>query len=94
MRYELRISHEADEDLFRLPAFHRKMIATAIAEILAFEPERESKARIKKLRQPAASIFRLRVGDYRVFYDVEESTVQIRRVLHKQECGELYGGGP
>ena len=34
--------------------------------------------------------FRLRVGDYRVFYDVIEERVEIVQVLHKSETPSFY----
>lgn len=83
---------DADAELRVVPVFYRRQIARTIAELLRTEPERESRSRIKRLIQPAASVYRLRVGDYRVFYDVEGSAVTVLQVRHKNDMEELYGG--
>jgi mRNA interferase RelE/StbE len=42
----------------------------------------------RKLRHPAIGEYRLRVGDWRVFYDVDEEakTIVILRVMHRREA--------
>ena len=92
MRYNIRIVPAADRELLGVSAFYRREIADTIQAVLGTEPMRESRARIKRLRQPATSLYRLRVGDYRVFYDVDGQTVTVLHVCHKTACGELYGG--
>ena len=82
----------ADAELLAVPVFHRRQIASAIVELLSTEPGKESKSRIKRLTQPAASVYRLRVGDYRVFYDIEGEQVTVLHVRHKSETRHLYGG--
>jgi mRNA-degrading endonuclease RelE of RelBE toxin-antitoxin system len=79
--YDILISDSAMQDLKNLRAFDRSGIFEAMDEHLAHEPTKESKSGIKKLAQPAISQYRLRVGDYRVYYDVEES---VHRVLVMQ----------
>ena len=51
-----------------------------------------SKVRIKKLREPAPTQFRLRVGEFRVFSDVKEETVLVAQILSKQDSKEYLGG--
>ena len=92
MRYTIRIVADADHELRGLPAFYRSHVAEMIARVLTNEPMRESMSRVKRLVQPAASVYRLRVGDYRVFYDIEGLTVTVLHIRHKRDCGELYGG--
>jgi len=94
MKYRLRIVRAADAELRRIPVFYRRQIASAIEKTLTLEPTKESRARIKKLIQPAASVYRLRTGDYRVFYDVVGDLVTILHIMHKKDCKELYGGLP
>lgn len=91
-RYRIRIVADADEELRRLPVFYRRQVAQAVNGLLGTEPTRESASRIKKLRQPAASVYRLRVGDYRVFYDVIGDEVTVLHVRHKCDSACLYGG--
>jgi mRNA-degrading endonuclease RelE of RelBE toxin-antitoxin system len=59
----------------------------AAAEIM----EEESRSRIKRLRgSQSATTYRLRVADYRVFYDITETEVVIIAVLHKRETAGFY----
>lgn len=92
MTYRIDIVEDADAELLAVQVFYRRRIADAIVDLLSTEPERESKSRIKRLIQPAASTYRLRVGDYRVFYDVEEERVTVLHVRHKSDAEDLYGG--
>jgi len=92
MQYRIRIVEDADAELCAVPVFYRRQIAKAIAELLGAEPDLESRSRIKRLIQPAASVYRLRVGDYRVFYDVEGDTVTVLHIRHKDDTSALYGG--
>lgn len=94
MKCRLRIVLAADAELNRIPVYYRRQIVSVIHDALSTEPTKESRARIKKLVQPAESTYRLRAGDYRVFYDVADGLVTILHVRHKRDCGELYGGSP
>jgi mRNA-degrading endonuclease RelE of RelBE toxin-antitoxin system len=49
-----------------------------------------SRARIKRLRGEQDATYRLRVSEYRVFYDVLASQVVVTAVLHKQETTGFY----
>ncbi len=91
-RYRIRIVADADAELRRLPVFYRRQVVQAMSDFLGTEPTRESASRIKMLRQPAASVYRLRVGDHRVFYDVNGDEVIVLHVRHKSESTSLYGG--
>ncbi len=85
MPYEIRYSEEVAGALQRLRKFDATAILDQIKGILTMNPTLESKARLKKLRQPAPSQHRLRVGDFRVFYDVEPQHVKILRNLSKAD---------
>jgi mRNA-degrading endonuclease RelE of RelBE toxin-antitoxin system len=92
MKYRIRIVVDADAELRAIPPFYRRQIVELIGQLLTTAPAMESKSRIKKLIQPAASLFRLRVGDYRVFYDIEGDQVTVLHVCHKDDCETFYGG--
>jgi mRNA interferase RelE/StbE len=77
MPYDLRYSNAAVEQLKKLRAFDQTAILDQIEQVLRINPTIESKARIKRLREPAPTQYRLRVGEYRVFYDVDQETVLI-----------------
>ena len=77
---------EALEQLKRLRAFDRAAILDQIEQVLGVNPTLVSKARLKQLRQPAPTQFRLRIGEFRVFYDVVEQTVSVIQILTKEDA--------
>lgn len=86
MKYSIVLSPEAIQDLRRLKASHRTTVKQAIETHLRYEPMRESKSRIKRLRGIQRPGYRLRVGAVRVFYDVSGSTVEILAIISKSEA--------
>lgn len=86
MSFEVEITLEAEQDLAQIKPFYRSQILDAIEEHLQTAPTRVSRARIKRLRLLDSPAYRLRVGDYRVFYDVDSSdkTVTVLRILSKE----------
>jgi len=94
MPYEIRYSNEAVERLKKLKAFDRTAILDQIEEILSVNPTVVSKSRVKRLREPAPTQFRLRVGEFRVFYDVEQEVVLVIQILSKQDSKEYLGASP
>ena len=83
--YGIEYSEEAAADVRSLRAFDRKQLLDAIELHLTVRPKEVSRSRIKLMDQPFWSQFRLRVGDFRVYYDVddERETVYVLRVLEK-----------
>ncbi len=51
---------------------------------------KESKSRIKRLKGISDPDYRLRVGNYRIFYNVTEDRVDVLRVMHKEETYKYY----
>jgi mRNA-degrading endonuclease RelE of RelBE toxin-antitoxin system len=92
MPHEIRYANEAVEQRKKLRVFDRTAILDQIEEILSVNPTVTSKSRIKRLRDPAPTQYRLRVGGFRVFYDVEEEAVLIIQVLSKQDSNDYLGG--
>jgi mRNA interferase RelE/StbE len=92
MPYEIRYSNEAIEQLKKLRGFDRTAILDQIEQILSVNPAVVSRSRLKQLREPAPTQFRLRVGEFRVFYDVEEEAVLIVQILSKQDSKDYLGG--
>jgi mRNA-degrading endonuclease RelE of RelBE toxin-antitoxin system len=70
----------------------RPAILDQIEQVLRVNLMMESKARVKRLRQPAPTQYRLRVGEFRVFCDVDQETVLIIQVLSKQNSIDYLGG--
>ncbi|MGH7230715.1 MAG: type II toxin-antitoxin system RelE family toxin [Nitrospiraceae bacterium] len=91
--YVIRLARGAEQDLERLSAFHRNTIIDAMERNLAHEPTRISRNRkiLIGLIPPWTAeppIWELRVGDYRVFYDVaEEEQVVYIRAIRKKPAG-------
>ncbi len=85
MAYEVRYSKESLEQLKKLRAHDRAEILDGIKRFLITNPTTTSKARIKSLRQPAPTEYRLRVRDFRVYYDVDQLTVYVVQILSKED---------
>lgn len=77
MRYEVIIAESAEAVFCGLDARWRSMLKDAMRLFLEHEPRKESKSRIKRLRGLRQPQYRLRVGEMRVFYDVNDA---LRRV--------------
>lgn len=86
MRYEIIFSPEAIEDLHNLTAYWRARVKDAIKAHLRYEPRKESKSRIKRLRGLSQPQYRLREDEIRVFYDVSSDTVEILGIVSKSEA--------
>ena len=83
----------AAEQIRRLRRVDAVTIIDAVETHLQHEPERVSRGRIKRLRGRQDATYRLRVGEYRVFYDVLEKQVIVTAVLHKRETARFYREG-
>ena len=83
MVYEIIFASEAINDLQRLRAVDRSGIRNAIETHLRHQPRKQSKTRIKRLRGLRQPQYRLRVDDFRVFYDVIETEVHILAIIAK-----------
>ena len=89
--FEIEYAKSVEQDLARLRAYHRKAILDAIDKHLAHEPLVETRRRkpLPGLTPPwvhVPPVWELRVGEYRVFYDVDEALVivRVRAVRHKK----------
>jgi mRNA-degrading endonuclease RelE of RelBE toxin-antitoxin system len=89
--FEIRFAEGVEEDLRSIRIYYRNQILDPIEEQLAHEPDTRTRNRklLENLIPPwqtVRSIWELRVGEYRVFYDVSttESVVYVRAVRRKQ----------
>jgi mRNA interferase RelE/StbE len=86
MRYAIKLSPEAVEDLRSLKANVRAAVRDSIEAHLRHAPTMTSRSRIKRLRGLSRPQFRLRVEDVRVYYDVIQTTVEILAIIPKAEA--------
>jgi mRNA-degrading endonuclease RelE of RelBE toxin-antitoxin system len=86
MRYEIILAPEAVEDLRQLKAHLRVQVRDTIEKHLRYEPKKASKSRIKRLRGIRRPQYRLRVAEFRVFYDVLERSVEILAIVEKSQA--------
>ena len=83
--FEIQLRPEAVRRLRSLRRVDVVAILKALEKHLRHEPERPSRSRIKRLRGREDATYRLRVGHFRVFYDVEDGIVDVITVLHKDQ---------
>ena len=82
------MSPEAFQDIKALKAHDRVQIKDLMETHLRNEPMKTSKSRIKRLRGLSRPQFRLRAGEFRVYYDVVGSMVQILAIIKKSKSDE------
>jgi len=83
--YEIEFTIEAIEDLDSFRKFEHRKIIDGIEAQLKYEPAVETRNR-KKLRPNDVAEWELRIGKFRVFYDVyaQVRIVKIEGVGHKK----------
>jgi mRNA-degrading endonuclease RelE of RelBE toxin-antitoxin system len=86
MRHEIILAPEAVEDFKRLNADQRAQLRQALETHLRNEPTRLSKSQIKRLRGLSHPQYRLRVGEIRIFYDVENDAVEVLAIVPKSDA--------
>ncbi len=72
LRFEIRFSDSADENLDWFSKRDKQLILDELFRQLTYEPDVETKRR-KKLKSSKLATWELRIGDFRVFYDITAS---------------------
>ena len=72
MAYRIYFSPEAGDHIALLSAHHRAKLLNAVARQLGHEPSVETRNR-RPLRPNPVAQYRLRIGELRVYYDVQEA---------------------
>ena len=80
MRYEIEIRKRAEKDLASIPKRDAQNIADKV-----FALEDGLSGDIKKLAKFSPE-YRLRVGDWRVLFEVAKDKIIIYRILHRKEA--------
>ena len=94
MPYTVVFTPEANSELLHLRAVDRVTIADHCGRFLSSQPTLTSRSRIKRLREGTFPPYRLRVGDFRVYYDVETggNRVVVYGVVTKSQSEEWLTG--
>lgn len=89
MKFDVCFVPSADIDLDQYTAREQAIILDAVEECLEFDADIESKRR-KRLRPNPLAPWELRIGDYRIFYEIESgNSVRVLAVGHKSH-NELF----
>ncbi|MDI6801972.1 MAG: type II toxin-antitoxin system RelE/ParE family toxin [Thermodesulfovibrionales bacterium] len=88
MKYEIILAPEAIQDLKLLDAYQRAKIKDLIEVHLRHEPTKISKSRIKRLKGLRHPQYRLKIDDFRIFYDIKEDNVEILTIILKSKAAE------
>ena len=93
MPYRIAFSRNSLSHLRVFTAREQRIIASAVTELLSNEPTVPTRNR-KEMRPNLIAVWELRIGDFRVYYDVdeEESIVDIRAVGIKEGNQVRIGG--
>ncbi|MEX2420337.1 MAG: type II toxin-antitoxin system RelE/ParE family toxin [Actinomycetota bacterium] len=88
-QFEVELSPGAAKAFRKLPAEVRSRLSAALRSLAehAGEPGRISGKRVKTIKGTADTFHRLRVGDYRVMYDViaQDRVVLVLGIVHRSE---------
>ncbi len=87
MAFVVELTYEAEDDLGSIRPFYQNQILDALDNFLRHTPTQVSRSRIKRLRGSVSPAYRLRVGEHRVYYNVDLSgeTVTVLRILTKEQ---------
>ena len=72
------------QDIARIPKNIRQIIARAIEERLGTDPEQFG----EPLRRGLHGFRKLRVGDYRIIYEINKQNVEILLIGHRKDAYE------
>ena len=89
MRFRLKVPESVYKELEKIDAIHRKRVRNEILK-LADNPFPEGK-KWKRLKGLDGSYVRLRVGDYRVIYDVVSDEIYILGIVHRKDLKKWIG---
>jgi len=92
-RHDIRLAPEAATELRSLPAHVRARIMNAIERHLRTEPAKVGGKKKLLVLDDGRAIWQLRIGDYRVFFevDIDEPLVVLKQVRKKgrKTTGEI-----
>jgi mRNA interferase RelE/StbE len=80
MKYDIQFKPKAVRDIESLPSRIQARVLARIEEM-----SNDLKGDIKRLTNFTPE-YRLRIGDYRVLFEIEEETIIIYRIRHRREA--------
>jgi mRNA interferase RelE/StbE len=80
MKYDIQFKPKAVRDIEDLPSRIQTRVLARIEEM-----SNDLKGDIKRLTNFTPE-YRLRIGDYRVLFEIEEETIIIYRIRHRREA--------
>ena len=84
MKFEVKLTRSADGDIDVYTAWEQRIIFNAISAFLEVDADVPTKRR-RQLRPNPLAPWELRIGDYRVFYEIREGRiVRVLSVGHKE----------
>ncbi|MBT4937422.1 type II toxin-antitoxin system RelE/ParE family toxin [Candidatus Peregrinibacteria bacterium] len=87
--YDVIFSKRADKDIKKIPRNIKLDIVERCFEVLSHNPYPHSSGNPKKLK--GTSIFRLRIGDYRILYEVEGARVEVYKIQLRKDVYKKLG---
>ena len=84
--FAIKVTAGAEADLRSFTAYARRIILDGLEVHLRYQPSQETR-RLQPMRPNPVAGWELRLGDYRVLYDVDE----IQRLVTVQVVGEKKG---
>lgn len=86
-KFDIRLTYSAAEDMDCIPEDHRIKIIALIKKFASdpFTPG----VNIKKLMGFKPPLYRIRSGDYRMLYRVQEKTITIMRVIDRNDLDRV-----
>lgn len=85
MSYEVKIKVPAEEELKKLDSDKQDEILKQMEKLENY-PDKYG----KPLRGNLSGLWQLRSGKYRIWYTIEDETVFVRAVKHKEDAKEYY----
>ena len=83
-KHDIEVTDEAKADLSYYTAFERKVITSELRKQRTHQPQVETKNR-KKLRDNPLASWALRVGKFRVFYEIDETAWNRKRCVGRPQ---------
>ena len=88
--FRIELTPQALNQLKAVKRYDASQIVHAIETHLRTTPDKPSPPRIKILRGRQQATYRLRAGNYRIFYDVLDEAVRVVAILHKKDTERFY----